>query len=220
MVKKISILVIIVLVFLLNITTIKASITISHECADYRCEEGTDITYSIRIRNNIEKEIDVNYIKVKDELDKNIAIDDEAKYRLLSGESNVFNITDKVPVPPLGGYTLNYYACFGVSVFYPDGTTAVNEVCGDVRKSLTVLPLSKIQCDQNSDCKSDEFCDRKFFKCRAIDCNGFVFNHTCINYFTTLIFLIVLVTIISAVIILKKKRSKREKKSRKKKKKS
>ena len=62
--NKKTLLIITILVFLLNINTITASISIDHECQDYRCTEGTDITYFIRIRNNIDKEIIVNYIKV------------------------------------------------------------------------------------------------------------------------------------------------------------
>lgn len=204
--KKYITLTIILLVFLLNLNTIKSSISINHKCEDYRCKEGTDITYYINIRNNIDKEIVVNYIKVKNEVDENIAVYEERSYKLLPNESNIFNITDKVPLPPLGGYTLHYYACFGVTILYPDGTTEVNEVCGISRKSLTVLPLSKIQCKQSSDCKSNEYCDTKFFKCRSLDCNGFVFNHKCINYFIVAMLVIVIVVLITLIIFKKKKK--------------
>jgi len=175
--KKIIITLTILIVFLLNINVIKASISIDHECEDYRCKEGTDITYFINIRNNIEKEIIVNYIKIKNELDENIAVREEIRYLLKPNESNVFNVTEKVPLPPTGGYTLNYYACFGVTILYPDNIVD-DEVCGLPRKSLTVLPISKIQCQENKDCEKKEYCDTNFFKCREINCNnGFIFNH-------------------------------------------
>lgn len=217
MTRKITILLIVLLVFLLNIGIINASIVIDHKCEDYRCTEGTDITYLIQIENNIDKEIVVNYIKVKNELDENIALYDEVKYGLLPNERNIFNITEKVPIPPTGGYTLNYYACFGVTIKYPDGSTEVNEVCGIQKNSLTVLPLSKVQCQKDNDCKSNEFCDIKFFKCREIECNGFAFNHQCISYYVVGIVAIALFVLILVIIIKNKKRKKIKKKISKKK---
>ncbi len=213
--KKTILIFTILLVFLLNIITINASISVNHRCEDYRCTEGTDITYHINIRNNIDKNIVVNYIKVKDELDKNIAVDTESKYALKPNESNLFNITEKIPLPPRGGYTLDYYACFGVTVLYAGGHTEVNEVCGEVKKSLTVLPLGKIQCEENKDCEADEYCDVDFFKCKEVKCDGFVTNHKCVNKYVVIVPVMIILMIFASIVIkkLKKVKKLKEKKS-------
>lgn len=208
-----KILILLIAIFLLNIAIIKASITIDHKCEDYRCKEGTDITYSIKIRNNIEKDIVVNYIKVKNELDENIATQDGIQYLLRQNESNTFEITEKVPLPPRGGYSLKYYACFGVTILYPDNM-AVEEICGDVRKSLTVLPLSKVQCQENKDCESNEYCNVEFFKCKDIECNGFVFNHKCINYFVVVIPVSIAIILLITLIIRENKKYKKLKRKK------
>lgn len=199
------------ILFLLNISIISASINLDHECADYRCAEGTDITYFVKIRNNVDKDIVVNYIKVKNELDENIAIYDEANYKLLPNEDYTFNITAKVPIPPTGGYTLDYYGCFGVTIKYPDGVTEVDEVCGQPRRSLTVLPKSKIECEQNNECKSNQVCDAKFFKCRDLNCSyGFAFNNQCISYFLVAGILLIIIFTIILILKTKKKEGKKE----------
>ena len=56
----------------------------------------------------------------------------------------------------------------------------VFKICGKTVKSFTVLPLSKIECKEDSECEEDEYCNTfSIYKCRKLECNP---NETAVNH--------------------------------------
>ena len=183
-----------------------ATITVSHTCTDSRCTEGLPINYSVRIGNNINEPVTVNYIKIKDvATNLNYAVLDNTNIILQPGQEQYFNFTDRTPAPFDGSYTAHYIACFGITVNRTPEDLSV-EICSQAVRSLTTLPLDKIECEENSQCTSNQYCDIAFFKCRDLTCeNGSVINHQCISYSVPVLILIALGAIIYLITATSKK---------------
>jgi len=165
-----------VIVFLLCLSTVLAGVTtVEHECKDSRCKEGTDVTFKVGIYNNINKTVRVNDILLKEGLGNGIngpIVGDEIySYEvggvdLEPGEEQVFEFTKEI-IPPKQGYTHYYVACFKTSIWKDGERTAGGEVCDMVIKDFTVLPSSKVECETDTECAPDEYCDINFFKCKS-----------------------------------------------------
>jgi hypothetical protein len=200
---------IIFLILLINNTN--AILDATFKCADKRCKEGTAIEYSVIITNNIDKILRINEISIKDvENDIYLAIYETEIGGILMApnETKVFNFTSTVQAPP-SGYTFYYVACFKTSLFNKETgrKTGGGEVCDKAVKSLTVLPLSKIECEDNSECENNEVCDTKFFKCRRIKCDRFniASGHRCVSYLNYIVvILIAFVIVIASVFVVMK----------------
>ncbi len=178
---KTKILKIIVLMLLINIVSVTASIDASYKCKEKNCMEGTEIDFTVNIFNNINKSINVGDVYIKDK-DYGIILgfDLSEKVVLSSNEVRSFNFTSLVK-EPVKGYTFYYVPCFKMS--YVSKPEEVFEICGKTVKSLTVMPLSKIGCKEDSECEEDEYCNTfSTYKCKKLDCkpNETAVNHSCV----------------------------------------
>jgi len=172
---------ILVLILLINILFVRASIDASYECREKNCMEGTEIDFTVNIYNNINKSINVGDVYIKDK-DYSIILgfDLSEKVVLNPDEVRSFNFTSLVKAPTKG-YTFYYVPCFKMS--YVNKPEEVFEICGKTVKSLTVIPLSEIECKEDSECGEDEYCNTfSIYKCRKLECssNESVANHSCI----------------------------------------
>ncbi len=172
---------IIALLLLINIVSVTAAIDASYECREKNCMEGTEIDFTVNIFNNINKSINVGDVYIKDkDYDTILGFDLGEKVVLSPNEVRSFNFTSLIKAPTKG-YTFYYIPCFRMS--YVDKPEEVFEICGKTIKSFTVLPLSGIECREDSECEEDEYCNTfSIYKCKKLECkpNETIFNHSCV----------------------------------------
>jgi len=175
---KTKILKIIVLMLLINIVSVTASIDASYKCKEKNCMEGTEIDFTVNIYNNINKSINVGDVYIKDrDYGTVLGFDLSEKVVLSPNEVRSFNFTSLIKAPTKG-YTFYYIPCFKMS--YVNKPEDIFEICGKTVKSFTVLPLSKIECKEDSECEEDEYCNTfSIYKCRKLECNP---NETAVNH--------------------------------------
>ncbi len=178
---KTKILKILVLMLLINMLFVRASIDASYECREKNCMEGTEIDFTVNIYNNINKSINIGDVYIKDrDYGTILGFDLSESVVLNKDEVRSFNFTSLVK-EPVKGYTFYYVPCFKMS--YADKPEEVFEICGKTVKSFTVLPLSKIECKEDSECEEDEYCNTfSIYKCRKLECepNETALNHSCV----------------------------------------
>ncbi len=169
---------IIVLMFLINTLFVTASIDSSYKCKERNCMEGTEIDFTVNIYNNINKSINVGDVYIKDrDYGTVLGFDISEDVVLGPDEVHSFNFTSLVKAPTKG-YTFYYVPCFKMS--YANKPEEVFNICGKTVKSFTVLPLSKIECKEDSECEEDEYCNTfSIYKCRKLECNP---NETAVNH--------------------------------------
>ena len=172
---------ILVLMLLINIVFVRASIDASYECREKNCMEGTEIDFTVNIYNNINKSINVGDVYIKDnDYSVILGFDLSESVVLNPDEVRSFNFTSLIKAP-IKGYTFYYVPCFKMS--YVDKPEDVFEICGKTVKSFTVIPLSEIECKEDSECEEDEYCNTfSIYKCRKLKCssNESAVNHSCI----------------------------------------
>ncbi|MFH1642623.1 MAG: hypothetical protein ABIC04_07045 [Nanoarchaeota archaeon] len=171
---------IIVLMLLINMLFVRASIDASYECREKNCMEGTEIDFTVNIYNNINKSINVGDVYIKDK-DYGAVLGFDISENIVLGPDEVhgFNFTSLVKAPTKG-YTFYYAPCFKMS--YSDKPEEVFEICGKTVKSFTVIPLSEIECKEDSECDDNEYCNTfSIYKCRKLECkpNEVAINHSC-----------------------------------------
>lgn len=199
------------MLFLVCINLASASVTLSeYECEDDRCREGTKITFKVGVFNNIKKTIKVNDIIIKDRdtLDPIYTHEHDGLF-LEPGEEKIFEFT-KIIWPPKTGYTHYYLTCFKTSIWVDGQSTGGGEVCDEAVRDFTVLPLSKIECEDDSECAPNEYCDTNFFKCRSDevtiiqpeDKSG---KYDDLKYYLLTAFVVIFVILISYWLIIKEK---------------
>jgi len=180
-IKMIKILKILVLMLLINMLFVRASIDASYECRGKNCMEGTEIDFIVNIYNNINKSINIGDVYIKDkDYGTVLGFDLSESVVLNQDEVRSFNFTSLVKAPTKG-YTFYYIPCFRMS--YTDKPEEVFEICGKTVKSFTVLPLSNIECKEDSECEDDEYCNTfSIYKCRKLECNPneSAVSHSCI----------------------------------------
>ncbi|PIN78916.1 hypothetical protein COY26_04770 [Candidatus Woesearchaeota archaeon CG_4_10_14_0_2_um_filter_33_10] len=171
---------IIVLILLINMLFVRASIDASYECREKNCMEGTEIDFTVNIYNNINKSINVGDVYIKDnDYSVILGFDLSEKIVLNPDEVRSFNFTSLIKAPTKG-YTFYYVPCFKMS--YANKPEEVFEICGNTVKSFTVIPLSEIECKEDSECEEDEYCNTfSIYKCRKLECksNEAAVNHSC-----------------------------------------
>ena len=174
--------IIFLLLLLLNAGLISASINIEHKCHAKNCLEGTGIDYSFIIYNNLDKKIDVKDVFLKEKDTGNIFEYYEISERILPGEHKEFNFTSEIKAPDTG-YTFYFYSCFTTAISNQSHITEAGIVCGEVVRSFTTIPLSKIDCNTNNECLSGEYCNTDLLKCKPLKCKSFkiINNHKCIS---------------------------------------
>lgn len=166
-------------VLLLSISFVSATIDVEFACSDSSCTEGTSMNWTITVLNNINRTIAVGDIMVKDiNTNQLIAFHNSEGIVLGPQELHVFEFSNLVPAPMAGGYTFLFVPCFQVIV---ENETA--DICRDTMKSLTVLPLSKIECFADSDCSFMEYYNKDIMKCKPLECEKgqVITEHQCLN---------------------------------------
>lgn len=170
-----------ILFVLFNLNIVYAAIEVKYKCHDERCIEGSLIDYSVVVYNNLNYTVWIDNVYIKDvEYDKIIALDIGKLTKLEPGELEYFNFTSEITAP-VEGYTFSIVPCFEAKRKDQWNQTVSREVCSNFITKLTVLPLSKIECEEDSDCKDYEFCSTN--KCVNVYCEeGKVArNHECVE---------------------------------------
>ncbi len=170
------------MVLLVNIMFAAASVDSIHKCEDRNCMEGTKIEFNVTILNNINKTIIVKDVYIKDvDYGTVLAYDTSEDIVLNQDGTHDFRFESTVK-SPRQGYTFYYVPCFIVS--HTENPDEESEVCGKIVKSLTVIPLDKIECADDGECADDEYCNTfSLYKCIKLDCNEgqTIVNHNCVD---------------------------------------
>lgn len=157
-----------------------AAIDATYTCHNSQCREGTPINYSIYVSNSVNGTIEISLIRIFD-ADTGQLISSYRLNKILQPAED-FRVTyEDAVTAPKSGYTFQYVPCIDVKIAGTQDSPEV--VCDRTKRSLTVLPLSKIQCEVDSQCKGNEFCD-KTYRCKALACGNYSFPilHQCTNY--------------------------------------
>lgn len=167
-----------ILLFLLNINTAFSAIYVTYKCHDIDCMEGTLIDYSVAVRNNLNKTIEIDRVYLWNLPDDSIlAFDIREIVKLEVNDVYLFNFTREIKAADYG-FTYYFVPCFDVRREDEVGQMITSEVCDDLIKTLTILPLSAIECNENSECNNKEFCSSH--RCVNVYCeNGVVVDHEC-----------------------------------------
>ena len=184
------------IILLARIATSYAAIDATFICSNPKCLEGTPINYSIAIENNLNYTIRVSGIKILD-IQTNQTLSTFDFEKVFAPREFYRVIYEDTVIAPQQGYTFIFVPCIQVNVYGKDRKIIdAGAVCDTTEKSMTVLPLSKIQCEADFQCKNNQYCD-KFYKCHDLKCENYSFpiTHTCTNYN-------VLWTVIGMVIVL------------------
>ena len=164
-------------VLLLAAAFVHAGIDASFVCDNNNCVEGASMNWSVSIFNNINKSIVVGQIYIVDvNTNQLIALHNSEEVLLAPQESHVFSFSNLVSAP-ISGYTFSFRPCFNASL----GDVS-SVVCKSSAKTLTVVPLSKIECFSSSDCDSNEFCLSDTKKCKPLSCKDgeVIADHKCV----------------------------------------
>jgi len=147
----------------------QAAIDVYYQCHDHNCIEGTMVDFSVVVYNNLNRTVMVDDVYLKDnDYGDIMTFDIRETVEIVPEQAYSFNFTRTIGAPRQG-YTFYYVPCFTASAYALNGSLDSIEVCGEIVKSFTVVPLSKIECYEDSDCHETEFC--RGFKCKNINCN-------------------------------------------------
>ncbi|MFH1511288.1 MAG: hypothetical protein ABIF10_06355 [Candidatus Woesearchaeota archaeon] len=159
-----------------------AAIEATAKCSHQACIEGTDLNFTVSIYNNLRTNIMIDDVYIKDiETGQLLAFDAE-KARILPRNEQVDLVLQTEVKAPLRGYTFYYVPCFKAQSFDDTRIIAEGEVCGEIIRSLTVLPLNKVECRTDGECENNEYCNTKsVYQCRQLECeqNETAINHEC-----------------------------------------
>jgi hypothetical protein len=167
--KKIIILALFLIISTILVSNVFAGIDVTHKCIDFRCVEGTDVTFEFFVDNNIEESIIIDRFMVVERDTLEVIAFYNEKYVLPPGSEIEINITLPIKMP-LEGYTYFYNPCIIVSSIDDfDNNIPGQYVCGDITKTLTVTPRERVECIQDSDCKEGMYCSKNY-SCLFLDC--------------------------------------------------
>jgi hypothetical protein len=174
----------ILLVFVSMLQLANAGIDSYHECSHKACLEGTAVNFTVSVYNNLKESITVDDVYIKDvETNKILAIDVRKEQIILQNDEKTF-ILKSVVLAPSRGYTFYYVPCFKAKAFNESGLIGQRTICGKVIKSLTVVPLDKVECRTDRECSDDNYCNtNSLYKCRQLNCraNQTIENHKCVE---------------------------------------
>lgn len=172
------------IVALLVVPLAQAGIDVSHKCEHPACLEGTDINFTVVINNNLKDNIVIDDITIEDlESGQILAVDAGKAAIVLKEETKEFLVLSTVRAP-IRGYTFYYVPCFQAKAFDGEQVTAQGEICGQNIRSLTVIPLSKVECRTDAECNETDYCNtHSLYQCRPLDCldNQTIDTHRCVD---------------------------------------
>ena len=180
-----KILLFIIMLVVINSVFSLASIDITYSCENRNCLEGTPVNFTVAIGNNINKTISIDNIKVVETNTRQILALNLMKEEILeSGERGEYLIQTLVAKPINETYTYYFVPCFSAKIFDEGGgISEQGEVCGEIEKSMPILPLGKVWCETDDECNWNEYCNTfSLYKCVTLECaeGETSWNHTCI----------------------------------------
>ena len=153
-----------------------------HKCSNKACLEGTDVNFTVVINNNLNEPITVDDIYIRDvETGRILAIDVNKEKIILKGEQKEFVLPSTI-LAPIQGYTFYYIPCFQAKAFNETDLLGQRAICGKTIRSLTVVPLAKVECRTDHECGEDSYCNtNSLYKCRPLTCldNQTIAQHKC-----------------------------------------
>jgi len=170
--------------FLLLTGTAMASIDASHVCEVQSCMEGTGVNFTIQIYNNLKYPITADDLYIKDVDTKQVLAVDVRKERIILPLTwQNFTLPADIQAP-LNGYTFYYVPCFRAKAFNASEVLGEKEVCSSNIQSLTVLPLAKMECRTDAECKPEQYCKTSsLYKCKPLECRDDqkIVDHKCVD---------------------------------------
>jgi len=216
-------------VFAAETSIFDLAMSTEQKCSHPACLEGTNVTFSVDFTNNFGTAVKINGIVLDDLARPNTPL---ASYYqepviLADGESYNFLFATKVKAPS-EGYTTYYRTCVDVTTYKKPIEGALKTqlavdksavLCRTNEYSLTTVPISKVECWTDSECKDTEVCKMYLYKCKPVECFfGAAKDHKCYSYDKSKIIVvgILIILLIWAIAKIAKKRKKKSRKSRKK----
>ena len=167
---------------------------ISIQCQNTPCIEGQPMLWVAGIKSNQNTPFDVEGATIKSVDGIIIASDFKQQRTVKKYGEETFQLQSATP-PPLSSATLFYELCFVI---------AGQETCESPPRSIIVLPLTEVECENNDVCSYNERCLN--FKCKALSCKN-IENHECIQPKTTLLrtmttIVLLLIAVLLVILIL------------------
>lgn len=149
--------------------SVPAAFSSSFECLDPNCREGTEANVTFMIWNNINKTTHLGSIIIKEpETSRVIASYLPEGVKLLPDEKKKIVFPTILKPPKEGVRTFKYMTCIEAVTSTNESIDEAGIVCADTIPTMTILPLSRIECEKDDDCPKGKFCDERFFKCKDI----------------------------------------------------
>ena len=144
--------------------SVSAAFSSTITCSDPHCREGTEANITFLIWNNINATTHVASVLLQEAETKTIFASYHPNLQLGPNATGKAVFPWKIRPPIAGVRTFDYLTCIE-AVIITDKIDDPAMICPDAKRSMTVLPLSKIECEEDSDCKNGA-CDTRFYKCR------------------------------------------------------
>lgn len=170
------------IIFLLIASSAQAAIEAIATCSHPACMEGTGLNFTVSIYNNLRYNIIIDDIYVKDVETGQLLAFDPGKAMIVPTNEQVDLVLETEVRAPLRGYTFYYVPCLKAQSFDDTRVIAESEVCGEIIRSFSVVPLNKVECRTDQECKDNQSCNTKnIYQCRELDCkqNETAINHEC-----------------------------------------
>lgn len=217
------------LVFLLAVSSVLGSVETTFRCDGGKCVQGEEMDWQVKIYNNLDEEITIGRIWIKDRDTRQlIALHNSEDVLLELEDSHTFRFQNLIPAPFGGGDTFEFETCFNVIT-----GELVEPICSQDTNTLKVVTLlggvclDDIDCSSNSQC-IDEGCVQLVcaedqvvveHECVSLNCewhekaeSGSCVAHTMLFTVILLTLLAVIVIVVVSVFAFKPKKRKRKKK--------
>lgn len=168
------------LFFLLMLPIALAGIDVEHKCSDFLCIEGTPVTFSMEVYNNLNHTLVIdNFFLIEKNTQEILAFYDEQVFTVPSGELVALNLSKPVEMPNQG-FTYYYVPCVNASI---KDTNESQFICSQTIRTLTVTPEENVDCIEDEDCEVGYRCLQGRHVCQALDCEDdeAILPHSCMQ---------------------------------------
>jgi hypothetical protein len=138
------------------------------QCQSDPCIEGEPAEWTVGIKNQKNLPFTVSAVFIKDTDGLPVASEPNAQRAVVGLSEEVFRIQAMAPAPTRSA-TLYYELCFFI---------AGQETCESPPRTLTIYPLSEVECKDNSQCAQEEYCTN--YQCAPLACERSE-DHQCIE---------------------------------------
>jgi len=198
-----------------DIPIFELNLMVESKCDHPACLEGTNVTFYAYFYNNFGTDLKLNsiYLYGQNKPAKPFVVYEfEDPVFLNPQEDYEVNITKTLWAPEDNSYTFYYLPCVNVSIYKTESKYIISKykeglICRSDLQSVTTVPLSKIECWNDSECKEDEVCKMYLYKCRKPRCPvGFVKDRKCVDFTSYLVALGVILIFVLVFFITKKQK--------------